>query len=146
LRVSRNRIQPDFDKRDEATLTISQLHRATATRALARRRDCRRRGRQDARVPRARSIRKSCGHNVSAQQVAEAIRNSNIIVSPGLIEEKPSTRAGVDQRPGKKADELNDIVVATSTTRRCVWRRSDRSAVSNRNTRSSLPTDIPRRS
>jgi len=26
-------------------------------------------------------------HNVSAQQVADAVRSSNIIISPGLIEE-----------------------------------------------------------
>src|SRR6476619_7221068 len=52
-------------------------------------------------------------HNVSAQQVAEAIRNSNIIVSPGLIEENHQLELSLISGQAKRADELNDIVVAT---------------------------------
>ena len=56
---------------------------------------------------------KLAAHNVSAQQVAEAIRNSNIIVSPGLIEENHQLVLALISGQAKKSDELNDIVVAT---------------------------------
>jgi CzcA family heavy metal efflux pump len=56
---------------------------------------------------------KLAAHNVSAQQVAEAIRNSNIIVSPGLIEENHQLELALISGQAKKSDELNDIVVAT---------------------------------
>jgi CzcA family heavy metal efflux pump len=56
---------------------------------------------------------KLTAHNVSAQQVAEAIRNSNIIVSPGLIEENHQLELALISGQAKRADELNDIVVAT---------------------------------
>jgi CzcA family heavy metal efflux pump len=52
-------------------------------------------------------------HNVSAQQVVEAIRNSNIIVSPGLIEENHQLELALISGQAKRPDELNDIVVAT---------------------------------
>ena len=52
----------------------------------------------------SRSI-EAAAHNVSAQQVVEGIRNSNIIVSPGLIE-KITTRVGFDKRRAKRPDEL----------------------------------------
>jgi len=56
---------------------------------------------------------KLTAHNVSAQQVAEAIRNSNIIVSPGLIEENHQLELALISGQAKRPDELNDIVVAT---------------------------------
>lgn len=52
-------------------------------------------------------------HNVSSQQVVEAIRNSNIIVSPGLIEENHQLELALVSGQAKRPDELNGIVVAT---------------------------------
>src|SRR6185436_5749708 len=52
-------------------------------------------------------------HNVSAQQVVEAIRNSNIIVSPGLIEENHQLELALVSGQARRPDELNNIVVAT---------------------------------
>src|SRR5262249_47382362 len=51
-------------------------------------------------------------HNVSTQQVVEAIRASNVIVSPGLIEENHHLELALVSGQGKKPDELNNIVVA----------------------------------
>ena len=56
---------------------------------------------------------KLAAHNVSAQQVADAIRNSNIIVSPGLIEENHQLELALISGQAKRLDELNGIVVAT---------------------------------
>ncbi|HEX3186929.1 MAG TPA: efflux RND transporter permease subunit, partial [Pyrinomonadaceae bacterium] len=56
---------------------------------------------------------KLTAHNVSAQQVTEAIRNSNIIVSPGLIEENHQLELALISGQAKRPDELNNIVVAT---------------------------------
>jgi CzcA family heavy metal efflux pump len=56
---------------------------------------------------------KLAAHNVSAQQVAEAIRNSNIIVSPGLIEENHQLELALISGQARRPDELNNIVVAT---------------------------------
>ena len=56
---------------------------------------------------------KLTAHNVSAPQVAEAIRNSNIIVSPGLIEENHQLELALISGQAKRPDELNSIVVAT---------------------------------
>ena len=56
---------------------------------------------------------KLTAHNVSAQQVTEAIKNSNIIVSPGLIEENHQLELALISGQAKRPDELNDIVVAT---------------------------------
>jgi CzcA family heavy metal efflux pump len=56
---------------------------------------------------------KLAAHNVSAQQVAEAIKNSNIIVSPGLIEENHQLELALISGQAKRPDELNSIVVAT---------------------------------
>jgi len=56
---------------------------------------------------------KLTAHNVSAQQVAEAIRNSNVIVSPGLIEENHQLELALISGQAKRPDELNNIVVAT---------------------------------
>src|SRR4029434_6132804 len=52
-------------------------------------------------------------HNVSAQQVTEAIKASNIIESPGLIEENHQLELALISGQAKKPDELNGIVVAT---------------------------------
>jgi CzcA family heavy metal efflux pump len=52
-------------------------------------------------------------HNVSTQQVVEAIRNSNVIVSPGLIEENHQLELALVSGQAKRPDELNNIVVAT---------------------------------
>jgi CzcA family heavy metal efflux pump len=56
---------------------------------------------------------KLTAHNVSAQQVAEAIKNSNIIVSPGLIEENHQLELALISGQARRPDELNNIVVAT---------------------------------
>lgn len=56
---------------------------------------------------------KLTAHNVSAQQVAEAIRNSNIIVSPGLIEENHQLELALISGQARRPDELNGIVIAT---------------------------------
>jgi CzcA family heavy metal efflux pump len=56
---------------------------------------------------------KLTAHNVSAQQVAEAIKNSNIIVSPGLIEENHQLELALISGQARKPDEINGIVVAT---------------------------------
>ena len=52
-------------------------------------------------------------HNVSAQQVVEAIKNSNVIVSPGLIEENHQLELALVSGQARRPDELNSIVVAT---------------------------------
>jgi CzcA family heavy metal efflux pump len=52
-------------------------------------------------------------HNVSIPQVTEAIRASNIIVSPGLIEENHQLELALVSGQASKPDELNGIVVAT---------------------------------
>src|SRR5690349_17940949 len=56
---------------------------------------------------------KLTAHNVSAQQVAEAIKNSNVIVSPGLIEENHQLELALISGQAQRPDELNHIVVAT---------------------------------
>jgi hydrophobe/amphiphile efflux-1 (HAE1) family protein len=52
-------------------------------------------------------------HNVSVQQVVDAVRNSNIIISPGLIEENHQLELALLSGQAKKPEELNSIVVAT---------------------------------
>ncbi len=56
---------------------------------------------------------KLTAHNVSTQQVVDSIRNSNIVVSPGLIEENHQLELALISGQAKRPDELNDIVVAT---------------------------------
>jgi CzcA family heavy metal efflux pump len=51
-------------------------------------------------------------HNVSVQQVADAIRASNIVISPGLIEENHQLELALVSGQAKKPDDLNSIVVA----------------------------------
>jgi multidrug efflux pump subunit AcrB len=50
---------------------------------------------------------------VSLQQVADAVRNANIIASPGLIEENHKLALTLISGQAKTPDELNGIVVAT---------------------------------
>lgn len=52
-------------------------------------------------------------HNVSVQQVVDAVHNSNIIVSPGLIEENHQLELALVSGQATKPEELNGIVVAT---------------------------------
>ena len=52
-------------------------------------------------------------HNVSVQQVVDAVHNSNIIVSPGLIDENHQLELALISGQAKKPEELNGIVVAT---------------------------------
>src|SRR5256885_2325183 len=52
-------------------------------------------------------------HNVSVQQVTDAIKASNVIVSPGLIEENHQLELALISGQAKQPDELNKIVVAT---------------------------------
>jgi hydrophobe/amphiphile efflux-1 (HAE1) family protein len=51
-------------------------------------------------------------HNVSVQQVVDAVHNSNIITSPGLIEENHQLELALISGQAKKPEELNGIVVA----------------------------------
>jgi multidrug efflux pump subunit AcrB len=52
-------------------------------------------------------------HGVSVQQVVDAVHNSNIIASPGLIEENHQLELALISGQAQKPDELNSIVVAT---------------------------------
>jgi CzcA family heavy metal efflux pump len=52
-------------------------------------------------------------HNVSVQQVTEAIKASNIIESPGLIEENHQLELALISGQARKPDDLNNMVVAT---------------------------------
>src|SRR5947209_1360677 len=51
-------------------------------------------------------------HNVSTQQVVDAVKNSNVIISPGLIEENHQLELTLVSGQAKKPEELNSIVVA----------------------------------
>ncbi len=51
-------------------------------------------------------------HNVSVQQVVDAVHNSNIITSPGLIEENHQLELALMSGQAKKPEQLNSIVVA----------------------------------
>jgi hydrophobe/amphiphile efflux-1 (HAE1) family protein len=52
-------------------------------------------------------------HGVSAQQVVDAVKNSNIIASPGLIEENHQLELALVSGQAVTPDQLNSIVVAT---------------------------------
>ncbi len=52
-------------------------------------------------------------HNVSVQQVVDAVHNSNIIVSPGLIEENHQLELALVSGQAPKPEDLNGIVIAT---------------------------------
>lgn len=51
-------------------------------------------------------------HNVSVDQIIEAVHNSNIIESPGLIEENHQLELALISGQAKRPEELNSIVVA----------------------------------
>jgi multidrug efflux pump subunit AcrB len=51
-------------------------------------------------------------HGVSAQQVVDAVKNSNIIASPGLIEENHQLELALVSGQALTSDELNGVVVA----------------------------------
>ncbi|HKR02403.1 MAG TPA: efflux RND transporter permease subunit [Pyrinomonadaceae bacterium] len=52
-------------------------------------------------------------HGVSIQQVADAVRNANIVASPGLIEENHRLELTLVSAQATAPDQLNSIVVAT---------------------------------
>jgi CzcA family heavy metal efflux pump len=52
-------------------------------------------------------------HGVSIQQVADAVKNANIIASPGLIEENHQLELTLVSGQATAPDQLNSIVVAT---------------------------------
>ncbi|HST50802.1 MAG TPA: efflux RND transporter permease subunit [Pyrinomonadaceae bacterium] len=52
-------------------------------------------------------------HGVSTQQVTDAVKNSNIIASPGLIEENHQLELALVSGQAVTPDQLNSIVVAT---------------------------------
>jgi CzcA family heavy metal efflux pump len=52
-------------------------------------------------------------HGVSVQQVVDAVKNSNIIASPGLIEENHQLELALVSGQALAPDQLNSIVVAT---------------------------------
>lgn len=52
-------------------------------------------------------------HNVSTQQVVDAVRSSNVIISPGLIDENHQLELALVSGQAQQAADLNSIVVAT---------------------------------
>src|SRR2546430_1291158 len=52
-------------------------------------------------------------HNVSVNQVTDAIKATNVIISPGLIEENHQLELALVSGQASKPEELNGIVVAT---------------------------------
>src|SRR6266550_9270992 len=52
-------------------------------------------------------------HSVSTQQVVDAVRNSNILASPGLIEENHQLELALISGQAKKPEDLGSIVVST---------------------------------
>ncbi|MBV8858659.1 MAG: efflux RND transporter permease subunit, partial [Acidobacteria bacterium] len=55
---------------------------------------------------------KLAAHSVSIQQVVDAVKNSNIIASPGLIEENHQLELALVSGQAVTPDQLNEIVVA----------------------------------
>jgi hydrophobe/amphiphile efflux-1 (HAE1) family protein len=51
-------------------------------------------------------------HNVSVQQVTDAVRNTNIIASPGLVEENHQLELTLVSGQATSVEQLNNIVVA----------------------------------
>jgi hydrophobe/amphiphile efflux-1 (HAE1) family protein len=51
-------------------------------------------------------------HNVSVQQVVDAVHNSNVVASPGLIEENHQLELVLISGQARKPEELSGIVVA----------------------------------
>ena len=59
------------------------------------------------------SLDKLVAHNVSLQQVADAVKGSNVLASPGLIEENHALELALVSGQATTPDQLNSIVVAT---------------------------------
>jgi CzcA family heavy metal efflux pump len=55
---------------------------------------------------------KLIAHNVSVQQVVDSVRNSNLLGSPGLIEENHQLELALISGQAKKPEDLTGIVVA----------------------------------
>lgn len=55
---------------------------------------------------------KLAARNVTLQQVSDAVKNANIVASPGLIEENHQLELALISGQATKPDELNSIVVA----------------------------------
>jgi CzcA family heavy metal efflux pump len=55
---------------------------------------------------------KLVAHNVSAKQVVDAVKNSNVVISPGLIEENHQLELALVSGQAKDPNELTSIVVA----------------------------------
>ncbi|HEY6802122.1 MAG TPA: efflux RND transporter permease subunit [Pyrinomonadaceae bacterium] len=56
---------------------------------------------------------KLIAHNVSAKQVVDAVKNSNVVISPGLIEENHQLELALVSGQAKDSNDLINIVVAT---------------------------------
>lgn len=52
-------------------------------------------------------------HGVSLQQVTDAVRNSNVVASPGLIEENHQLELALVSGQATAPEQLNSIIVAT---------------------------------
>jgi CzcA family heavy metal efflux pump len=55
---------------------------------------------------------KLVAHSVSAKQVVDAVKNSNVIISPGLIEENHQLELALVSGQAKEASDLASVVVA----------------------------------
>lgn len=58
------------------------------------------------------SLEKLNARNVSLQQVADGVKNSNILVSPGLVEENHALELALVSGQAATSEQLNSIVVA----------------------------------
>ncbi len=56
---------------------------------------------------------KLAARNITVQQISDAIKNANIVASPGLIEENHQLELALVSGQATSPDELNSIVVAT---------------------------------
>ncbi|MFL6208604.1 MAG: efflux RND transporter permease subunit [Pyrinomonadaceae bacterium] len=56
---------------------------------------------------------RAAAHGVSIQQVADAVKNANIVASPGLIEENHRLELTLVSGQATAPDQLNSIIVAT---------------------------------
>ena len=112
--VSGRRLQPHLGQtRSGQPARHRHVHHSPAARAFARGRHCRVAGGKTREFHVVIDPDRLAAHNVSVQQVSDAIRASNIIVSPGLIEENHQLELALISGQAQKPDELNGIVVAT---------------------------------
>ncbi|MEP6904314.1 MAG: efflux RND transporter permease subunit, partial [Actinomycetota bacterium] len=56
---------------------------------------------------------KLAARNITVQQISDAVKNANIVASPGLIEENHQLELALVSGQATSPDELNSIVVAT---------------------------------